>query len=119
MLSSSALQLPLPEEVSISMTDPAVVSAVLGTYVALSVVAFGVNVPVPVVVQMPEPVEEVPFSGRSGLFLHATVLIPAFTEGASEMVSTIASETALHCPLPVVVSEMVTVPAAVSAALGV
>ncbi len=33
--------------VSVSVTVPAVISAALGVYIALSVVAFGANVPVP------------------------------------------------------------------------
>ena len=65
-VSSSDKQVPLFDEVRISSTWPAVVSAVLGMYVAFSVVLFGENEPVPIVVQVPEPVVDVPFSGVFG-----------------------------------------------------
>ena len=88
-------------------------------YVALSVFALGEKVPVPKVVHTPLPVVEEPFKETLGLFLHAMVFDPATTRGLSVILITIASDTGLHSPFPVVVSVMVTLPAAVSAALGV
>jgi hypothetical protein len=52
ILSATALQFPLPVEVSVSVVCPAVSSAFDGVYSALSVVLFGVNVPPPPL-QMP------------------------------------------------------------------
>ena len=61
---------PLFVEVRVRITDPAVVSAVLGSYAAFNVVDVGVKVPVPEVVQSPVlvPPETDPFSETIALF---------------------------------------------------
>ena len=118
-LSSSGLQFPLLADVKISTTLPAVRSLPPGIYVALSVVLLGVNVPPPSVVQTPLPVVDVPFNAAFGLFTQTEIVAPAFTRGASVMVTAIVFVTARQSPLPVVVRTMFTLPAAVSAALGV
>ncbi len=119
MLSSSQLHIPLFEEVKIKITFPAERSAALGVYVALRVVLFGEKDPLPRVVHAAFPVVLVPLSDASGLLIQTEVFAPAFTLGASEIVTTNGSETGLQLPIPVVVSVNITVPAAVSATLGV
>ena len=119
MLSSSELQFPLLDVLRISITLPAAISEASGLYVALSVRLSGEKVPPPKVVQMPEPEVEVPFSETAGLFSQIETSAPALATGASEMVTVIASVAGLQLPLPVVLSVIVTVPAAVSAALGI
>ncbi len=79
----------------------------------------GENVPVPKVVHTPLPVVEVPLSAALGLLMQTEIVVPAFTRGASVIVTTMVSVTEIHSPLPVVVSIIFTLPAAVSAALGV
>src|SRR5688572_24723189 len=83
------------------------------------VVLFGLKLPVPLVLQVAVPVLVVPFSTTLGLFTHTESSIPAFTTGASVIVMTTWSCTARQVPLPVVVTVIVTVPAAVSALLGI
>ena len=119
MVSVTALQFALLPEVRISVTLPAVVSAVLGIYVAFKVLAFGVNVPLPLVLHVPEPVLDVPFKVTLGLVLQTFTFAPAFTFGAGVIVMITVSVTALHNPFPVVVRTSVTLCAVVSAALGI
>lgn len=47
-------------ELKVSVTEPEVVSAALGIYVAFKVLSFGLNIPLPLVLQI--PVLEVPFT---------------------------------------------------------
>ena len=114
----SGRQFPLLVEVSVSTTEPAAKSAALGIYVAFSVVGLGVKLPLPEVVQVPVPVLEYPFSETLGLFTHTESSGPASTRGAFVMVIIIWSVTARQFPFPVVVMVIVTVPAVVSAPLG-
>ncbi len=51
--------------------------------------------------------------------MQTEISAPAFTLGALVMVTVMEFATALHKPFPVVVSVMVTLPAVVSALLGV
>jgi hypothetical protein len=74
---------------------------------------------VPLVVHVPDPVLEFPFSGVFGLLMQEITSGPAFTNGESNIVSTIVSWTALQIPFPVVVRMRKIFPAAVSAALAV
>lgn len=78
-VSSTGRQVPLLVDVSTSITCPAVVSAELGTYVAFSVVLFGLNAPEPSVVHMPEPVVDVPLSGVFGEEMQVRIVSPATT----------------------------------------
>ena len=119
MLSSSGLQVPFAPEVRISVTFPPAISPAVGTYVFVSAVAADEKLPVPKVDQVPLPVELVPLMAAFGLFMQIEILAPAFTSGAFEMVKTIVLDTARQSPFPVVVSTIATLPAAVSAALGV
>jgi len=114
-VSSSARHVPLFPDVSTKSTCPAVVSDVLGTYVAFNVVLFGTNDPDPRVVHVPEPVDEVPFRTVFGEEIHVRIVSPATTNGASVNVTCNESVTALHNPFPVVVRYSVICPAAVSA----
>ncbi len=68
-------------EVKVNVTVPAVVSVVLGTYVAFNVVASGVNVPLPLVVHIPVVVPPVtlPFNGTVRL-AQTLVSLPALTK---------------------------------------
>lgn len=96
-----------------------VVSAALGVYDAFRSVVEGVKTPVPVVDHCP-PVAMVtdPLSVNTALLEQTPTSGPAFTTGASVMVIINWSVTARHPPLLVEVSVSVTLPAAVSAALG-
>jgi hypothetical protein len=105
--------------VSVSVTVPVVLSAALGTYVAFSVVLFGEKVPLPDVDQEPpDATVTLPASNTLALLAQTVLSAPAFAVGAGVIVTTIASLTAVHVPIPVVRSVSVTVPAALSAALG-
>lgn len=99
---------------------PAVISVALGVYVAFGALADGANVPVPVLDQlMPLATANVPFSETTGLLAQTVASNPASTVGASVMVTIIWSFIDAHAPLFDEVNVNVTVPAAVSAALGV
>ena len=60
-----------------------------------------------------------PFRATAGLFMHTDASAPAFTVGDGVKFRMMLSLTALHRPLPVVVSVSVTLPFAISAAVGV
>ena len=76
--------------------------------------------PVPVPVQTP-PVEVVikPFKVSPATSAHTVIFDPALTVGALLSVTTMLSLMGLQEPFPVVVKVRVTLPAAVSVALGV
>jgi hypothetical protein len=79
-----------------------------------------VKVPLPLVDQVPEFVTvTVPLKDAFGDDLQITWSTPAFTVGALVILTVITEVTARHCPLPVVLNVNVTVPALISAALGV
>ena len=117
-VSVAATQSPLPVELATMVTVPELMSLAPGVYVVVVALAEP-NVPSPSVDQL-RPVETVtcPFRVTTLLFEQTVWSAPAFTEGASVMVSTIESLAARQPPLLVEVSISVTVPAAVSAALG-
>src|ERR1700749_547034 len=119
MVSVTALHPPLLADVKINVTCLVVVSAELGTYVALSVVLFGVNVPLPDVLHVPEPVDEEPFNTWLGLLKQTLASAPAETFGAFVIVTNMVSVAALQFPFPLVVSIMLTLPAVVSTLLGI
>ena len=74
----------------------------------------------PVEVHVPELVTvTVPLSEELSDDLHFTWSGPALTVGAVVIVAVITELVALHCPTPVVVKVKLTVPALISAALGV
>jgi hypothetical protein len=106
----------LPVDVNIKLTEPAVVSAVLGVYVGFKTEA-ELSVPVPMVDQVPVPVDEYPLSTAAGLFLQTDIVDPAMTSGAGVKLTFIVLVDAVQLPLPVVANVMVTLPAVVSAAL--
>jgi hypothetical protein len=58
---------------------------------------FGVKVPVPLVLQVPEPVLEVPLRVTFALFAHTVWLDPAFTT-AGDVITTVSVETGLTHP---------------------
>ena len=72
----------------------------------------------PLVLQVPLPVLELPFNVTIGLLAQILSLFPALTFGACVNVIVKLSVTALQPPLPVVVSISNTLPAVVSALLG-
>jgi hypothetical protein len=115
------IQVPFPVVASVKVRTPVLISAALGVYVAFKVFASGVKVPVPVVVQVPPvaPPVMLPFRLIVALFAQTDWLLPALAPGASVIV-TVSEETAAgHEPLLVDVSVNTTLPAAVSALLGV
>ena len=116
--SLTALQLPLPTVVSVSVAVPAARSAALGVYTALVLVLFGLYVPVPPLQITPVDTVKAPASVIAELFAHTVAFGPAFTVGAGVKVMTRLSETLLQLPLPVVVNVRVNVPAASSAGVG-
>ena len=77
------------------------------------------NIPVPRVDHCPLPVVDVPVIEETGLLRQAILFGPAFTFGGSVIVIIIVSVTEIQVPFPVVVRIIVTLPAVVSAALGV
>jgi hypothetical protein len=111
----------LPVDVRINVTLPAITSCVLSEYVALSAVAFGENVPDPVVVQIPVVVipETRPFRTTSVWFPQIIRSGPAFTSAVGINVIIIVSVRGEQIPAPVEVRTSVTVPAATSLIEGV
>jgi hypothetical protein len=114
----------VPVTVIVSVTVPAVISAALGVYVAVADVAFGVYVPAP-----PDH-NTVPFEAEPckacELTAQSVASDPAFAVGTCAGLLLIVSTTAslvvapVHVPcVPVTVIVSVTVPAVISAALGV
>jgi hypothetical protein len=108
--------------VSVSVTLPAARSAALGVYVALSADAPGANAP-------PDPplhvalVAAPPIAPASWIGVDTAQVIwsgPAFTVAAGLMTMTMRSVTCWHGPpVAALVSVSVTLPVAISAALGV
>ena len=82
-------------------------------------VLLGVNIPEPPDQIPPVATEMTPAKFASGLFSQLFKSKPAETEGAEVNVTTISSDSALHVPFPVVVSVKVSVPEAISPAVGV
>ncbi len=93
---------PLFVEVSVSVTVPAAVSAGLKTYDPLS--PFGEKVPEPLVVHVPNPVEDEPESRTGPAFAQSVWSMLAETTGGCVYIMLTVSVTALHNPLPVLVS---------------
>ncbi len=84
----------------------------------MSVFGFGEKVPVPALVQVPLPVEEVPLRATTLLLAQTVRLLPAFTVGIGVKNIFTVSFTALQVPLLVEVRMRFRLPAATSAALG-
>src|SRR5690606_35697466 len=80
--SVSARQSPLPAVVRVSVTLPAAISAALGVYNALSVMALGLKVPVPPLHTPPVAPFTVPASWIWLLLAHTVPAVPASTIGA-------------------------------------
>ena len=102
-VSVTTLQVPLLVDVSVSNTVPDARSAAEGMYVPFSTVFDGLNVPVPLVVQFPVPVDEVPLNGAFGLLLQRKMVEPASMVGASVIVTIIESIAGRQVPFSVVV----------------
>ena len=104
----------------VSVTLPAVISAPLGVYVGVKVVA-PVNVPVPLLVQF----TLVAFGALAPVILTAPALEqvvwfpPASGVGAAVIVKVFVEVTVEQGALPVTVKVSVTIPAVISPALGV
>src|SRR5215472_3698226 len=78
---------PVAFVVSVSVTPPAAISAGVGSYVALSVEAFGVNTPAPPLHVAPvAPPPTAPASCARGLLAQTTMAAPAFAVAALSMV---------------------------------
>ena len=80
---------------------------------------FGVNVPLPLVVHVPLDVDETPFKITTALLAQTVWLTPAAIAGGLEYTMVTVSETGLQLPLFSEVSINCTLPAVVSAVLGV
>src|SRR6478736_5984434 len=86
--------------VSVSVTLPAAISAAVGVYVALSVVALGLNVPAPPVhVPLEAPPPTTPASCTAGDDVHTVRSAPATTVAAGLMLIVIWSLAWPHGPL--------------------
>lgn len=85
----------------------------------MSTPPFGEKMPLPNVVQVAVPVDDVPLSVVADALSQSTWLAPAKTTGAGVKLNSIVSVTWLQPPFPVVVKNINTLPAVVSAALGV
>src|SRR6478609_7513389 len=90
-------QPPLAVEVKINGNTPPPISAAVGVYCALSVLAFGVKVPPPPV-QLPDPVEVEPARVALGLLKHMLRSEPALAVGAALKDKVIVLETGLQLP---------------------
>src|SRR5690606_8074909 len=117
--SLTAEQRPLPTVARVRVTLPAVRSAALGVYTALSVLLFGLYVPVPPLHIPPEAPFTMPARVIAEALAHTVPFTPASTVGAGVKVIVLLSDTWPQLPLPVVVSVRLKVPAASSAGVGV
>ena len=102
------------------VTVPAALSVAEGTYCAFRVLALGVKVPVPLVVQNP-PVALVttPFRAKEARLPHMVASGPGFTTGPAGMVMTTLDVFTGQAPLGIVEMLSVTDPAEISPAEGV
>jgi hypothetical protein len=112
---------PVAFVVSVSVTPPAAISAGVGSYVAFSAEAFGLNVPAPPLhVPLEAPPPTTPASCARALLAHTEMSAPAFAVAALSMVTFIWSLAGAQAPPATdVVSVSVTEPAAISVAVGV
>ena len=86
---------------------------------ALRVVLFGAYVPAPPLQAPPVAPVTDPANVMVEAFAHTVPFGPAFTTGAGVMLIVRLLDTGRHVPLPVLVSVKVSVPEAISAAVGV
>ena len=122
LVDTALAQVPFPLAVKVIVTLPAAISAALGVYVAVvNELAFA-NVPVPPDVQvMPlllvalDPA--VIFTAPA--LEQVVTTVPATAVGAGVIVSVLVDTAFAQVPFPVAVKVIVTLPAAISAALGV
>ena len=105
--------------VRVRTTLPAAISAGLGVYTAFRLAADGLNDPLPPLQRPPVAPLTVPASWALGWLAQLVSAGPASASGAGVMVMTTWSLTGLLLPLPTDVRVRVTLPAAISAALGV
>src|SRR5512146_65908 len=86
---------------NVKVTLPAAMSAAEGLYVALSVVAFGVKTPVPLLLHVPVPAPPpiTPANTTAGLLEHTLWSGPAFTVAAGLIVTTSDSVATEQGPL--------------------
>jgi hypothetical protein len=82
-------------------------------------VVLGLKEPLPPLQTPPVATVNEPFSVATGLLVQSDWSGPAFAVGAGVMLYVTSSLTALQLPLPAEVSVSVTVPAVISAAVGV
>ena len=105
--------------VRVRITVPAAISAGLGVYTALRFAGEGLKEPLPPLHRPPVAPLTVPASWALGWLAQLVSAGPASASGAGVMVMTTWSLTGLLLPLPTDVRVRVTLPAAISAALGV
>ena len=117
--SLTAIHVPLPVVVSVRLTIPDAISPAVGVYTAFRVFAFGLYIPEPPDHCPPVAIVIAPFSVTFALFPHTIWSEPAFAVGEGVKKIVIWSVTAIHDPLPVVVSVRVTLVAAISLSAGV
>lgn len=80
--------------------------------------AAGVNVPVPLELQIPDPVVDVPLRETEALFAQTVASVPAFTVGLGVKTTVTLSSSGTHVPLLEEVNTRMTLPAVVSAVPG-
>ena len=110
----------LPTAVSVNVTLPAVISAALGVYVGVNVVPL-VNVPVPLVPQLTLAwlVALAPVMLTEAELVHMDWLPPATAVAALDIVNVLVDEALAQGETAVAVNVNVTIPAVISAGLGV
>lgn len=120
IVSTTCRQLPFPVEVRKIITVPAVVSALLGTYMVFMLVVPPLNVPVPALDHVaPVAMENEPTKPTDVVLAQTVWLDPALTTGAGVILTVNCPNTALHPPLLVEERFNVTVPADISPASGI
>ena len=115
-ISDSGLQVPLPVEVTVKLTNPNAISPAVGVYVVINDVLFGLYVPAPPD-QIPfEATVTVPAKFAVALLAHTIISAPASIVGAGVIFKVILSSIGVQFPVDVSVN--VTAPADMSAGLG-
>ena len=122
LVDTAFAQVPFPLAVKVIVTLPAAISAALGVYVAVvNELAFA-NVPVPPDVQV-MPLLLVALDPAviftAPLLEQVVTAVPATAVGAAVIVSVLVDTALAQLPFPLAVKVIVTLPAAISAALGV
>src|SRR5690554_1019975 len=117
-LSVALVHAPEPIVVRVSVKPPLIISAALGVYSADGSWLLGLKKPMPPLHITPDALVNEPFKETTGLLAQEVKFAPALTVGFLSKEITTSSDSAKQFPLAMVVRVSVTLPLAISAAVG-